>query len=60
LRLLGRFLDEVVYEACAMLSGEGRGPAAPRELVESAVFGEVQATVVLDDPAARQVQDKLL
>ncbi|MDT4996685.1 MAG: hypothetical protein QOD45_753, partial [Pseudonocardiales bacterium] len=106
LRLLGRFLDEVVYEACAMLSGEGRGPAAPRELVESAVLGEVQAvlgvsegwagtlialarrlrdvlpetlaalesgrldlirarvlaeaTAVLDDPAARQVQDKLL
>lgn len=89
-----------------MLSAEGRAPAAPRELVESAVLGEVQAvlgvpegwagtlialarrlrdvlpetlaalesgrldlmrarvlaeaTAVLDDPAARQVQDKLL
>jgi hypothetical protein len=26
-----------------MLSGEGRGPAAPREPVESEVLGEVQA-----------------
>jgi hypothetical protein len=106
LRLLGRFADEVGYEACAMLSGEGRGPAAPRELVESAVLGEVQAVLgvsagwagtlialarrlrdvlpetldalesgrldlirarvlaeasaVLGDPAARQVQEKLL
>lgn len=49
LRLLGRFVDEVAYDACAMLSGEGRGPAAPRELVESAVFGEVQAVLGVSD-----------
>jgi len=51
LRLLGRFLDEVALEAGAMLSPEGRAPAAPRELVESAVLGEVQA--VLGVPEGR-------
>ena len=45
LRLLGEFNDEVVYDACAMLSMEGRGPTAPDELVRTAVIGEIQAVL---------------
>jgi hypothetical protein len=45
LRLLGEFTDEVVVEAGAMLSMQGRGRTAPEELVRTAVIGEIQAVL---------------
>jgi hypothetical protein len=56
LRLVAQFADEVVVEAGLMLSGEGRGPSAPGELIESAVVGEVQAVLgIAEGPAGRMV-----
>jgi hypothetical protein len=57
LRWVAEFADEVVYEACAMLSSEGRGPAAPGELIRSVVVGEVQAVLGVSEAAAGRLVD---
>jgi Domain of unknown function (DUF222) len=56
LRWLAGFVDEVGLEACAMLSSEGRGPAAPSELIVSAIVAETQAVLgIAEGPAGRLV-----
>ena len=56
LRWVAEFADEVALEACAVLSAEGRAPAAPGELIQSAVVAEAQAVLgVAEGPAGRLV-----
>jgi len=56
LRWVAEFADEVVYEACAVLTGEGRRSAAPGELIQSSVVGELQAVLgVAEGPAGRLI-----
>lgn len=56
LRLLASFADEIEQEAGLLLCGEGRRPAAPDELIRTALVGEVQAVLgVAAGPATRLV-----